>query len=252
MPAAAAPLVLYEKQEPGIAWITLNRPAVLNAINLAMRDDLWTFLQAVRRDPDLRVLCFRGASPRAFSAGADVSEFGTAPSVLEARRARHERDLWALLEALPVITIAAMHGYCYGAGLELALFCDLRIAAADTRCALPEVGLGYIPSAGGTQTLPRLMPPGVALGLVLSGDPISAAQALAWGLVHRVVPALDLDATVTALAQTLAARDPATLRALKEAVRRGIDLPLPAALARDALQARLLRRRGLDTTRPTP
>lgn len=249
---SAVPVILYEKREPGVAWITLNRPEVLNAINLTMRDDLWTFLQAARLDPDLRVLGFRGAAPRAFSAGADVSEFGTAPSVLEARRARHERDLWALLEDLPVITIAAMHGYCYGAGLELALFCDLRVAAADTRCALPEVGLGYIPSAGGTQTLPRLMPPGVALGLVLSGDPISATQALAWGLVHRVVPDLHLDATVAALARSLAARDPATLRALKEAVRRGIELPLPTALARDALQATLLRCRGLDTISPTP
>ena len=249
---SAAPVVLYEKREPGVAWITLNRPQVLNAINLAMRDDLWTFLQAARLDPDLRVLGFRGAASRAFSAGADISEFGTAASVLEARLARQERDLWALLAELPLITIAAMHGYCYGAGLELALFCDLRVAAADTRCALPEVGLGYIPSAGGTQTLPRLMPPGVALGLVLSGDPLSAAQALAWGLVYRVVPAGDLDATVADLAQSLAARDPATLRALKEAVRRGIDLPLPAALARDALQATLLRRRGLDTISPTP
>lgn len=236
----SAPL-LYEKREPGVAWITLNRPDTLNAINLAMRDDLWTFLHAAREDPDVRVLCFRGASPRAFSAGADLTEFGTAPSPWAARRARQERDIWALLEGLPLVTIAALHGYCYGAGAELSLFCDLRIAADDVRITLPEVKLGYIPSAGGTQLLPRMMPPGIALDRILSGEEISAQEALAWGLVNRVVPRHDLDATVTEIARTLAARDPAVLDAMKRAVRDGLDLPLHAAIHRDALTARLLR-----------
>ena len=181
MSDGAAPLVLYDKPEPRVAWITLNRPAALNAINLAMRDELWTYLQAVAGDPDVRVLCFRGASERAFSAGADVSEFGTAPSYLEARRARHERDLWALLEALPAVTIAALHGFCFGAGIELPLLCDLRIAAADTLIAVPEVSLGYICSAGGTQLLPRTAPAGVALGLAISGDRIGAQGSAALG-----------------------------------------------------------------------
>ena len=133
----AAPVLLYDKPAPGVATLTLNRPRALNAINLAMRDELWGYLEAVTVDPDVRVLIIRGAGPRAFSAGADISEFGAAPSLLAARAARHERDVWDRLERLPVLTIAALHGFCYGAGIELPLYCDLRIAADDTRIALP-------------------------------------------------------------------------------------------------------------------
>ena len=228
------PLILYEKPEPGIAWISLNRPEALNAINLEMRDALWTYLEAVTLDPDVRVLCLRGVGERAFSAGADITEFGTAPSYIEARRARHDRDLWRLLEDLPAVTIAALHGFCFGAGIELPLYCDLRIAAANTEFALPEVTLGYIPSAGGTQTMPRTVPPGVGAGLVMSGDRIDAAQALEWGLVHRVVPAAELEVTVTSLARSIATRDRAGLAVAKRALRRGLDLPLEAAISRDA------------------
>src|SRR5581483_1101607 len=179
--------VLYEKRE-GIGWVTLNRPRVLNAANLAMRDALWETLQAVRDDPDVRVAVLRGAGERAFSAGADISEFGTAPSYVEARRARRERDVWGLMLSVTKPLIAAIHGYAYGAGCEMALYCDLRIASDDATFALPEVTLGYIPSAGGTQTLPRAVPPGIAREMVLSGDPIDAQRALACGLVNRVVP----------------------------------------------------------------
>ncbi len=239
--ADAAPdpedLVLYEKGDPGVAWITLNRPRQLNAINMAMRDALWSYLEAASLDPDVRVLCFRGASGRAFSAGADISEFGTAPSYIEARRAREQRDLWARLEDLPLITIAALHGYCFGAGIELALFCDLRIAAEDSRIALPEVSLGYMPSAGGTQTLPRIAPADVALGLVVSGDELDAAAALRWGVVHEVVPVDELEATVTARARRLAGLDVETMLLAKRAIRRGLDLSLDAAIAQDAVSA---------------
>ena len=187
------PLILYDKPEAGIAWISLNRPEALNAINLEMRDALWTYLEAVSLDPDVRVLCFRGRGRRAFSAGADISEFGTAPSYIDARHARHDRDLWALLEKLPVVTIASLHGFCFGAGVELPLYCDLHIAAEETELSLPEVTRGYIPSAGGTLMFPRIAPPGVAGGLVMSGDRIDATQALEWGLVNRVVPSAELE-----------------------------------------------------------
>ena len=106
---------------------------------------------------------------RAFSAGADIAEFGTAPSLWQSRRARHERDVWGLLLSLPVPLVARLHGYCFGAGLELPLCCDVRVADEDARFALPEVTLGYIPSAGGTQTLPRTIPPGAAADLILTG-----------------------------------------------------------------------------------
>ena len=151
--ADKGPVILYEKPAPGVASLTLNRPQALNAINLAMRDEIWTYLAAVEADPDVGVLVIRGAGPRAFSAGADITEFGTAPSLLAARAARQVRDLWGRLEHLPLLTIAALHGICFGAGIELPLYCDLRVAARDTRIALPEVTLGYIPSAGGTHML---------------------------------------------------------------------------------------------------
>ena len=235
--APDASVLLYAKPAPGVATLTLNRPAALNAINLAMRDELWGYLDAVAVDPDVRVLLFRGAGPRAFSAGADITEFGTAPSLLAARDARQQRDVWARLERLPVLSIAALHGFCFGAGIELPLYCDLRIAADDTRIALPEVTLGYIPSAGGTQMLPRLMPPGVARGLVLSGDAIDAGRALAWGLVHEVVPRAELDAHALRRATQLASRDTAALTAAARAIRRGLDLGLRDAIAADAAMA---------------
>ncbi len=232
--------VRYDKPFEGVASITLQRPEALNAINMTMRDDLWTYIQAALIDPDVRVLIVRGESPRAFSAGADISEFGTAPSLHQSREARRQRDLWALLEDLPIPAIAALHGFCFGAGIELPLYCDLRIAAKDTRIGLPEVTLGYIPSAGGTQLMPRIAPLGAATGLILSGEPVDAERALAWGIVHRVVPRSELDATVDRAAQRLAAVDPLLASALKRSIRRGLDLPLSAAIRQDTQTARRL------------
>ena len=178
-------LVLFEVSEGGLATITLNRPNRLNAINMAMRDQLWEYIRACPEIPGLRALVFRGEG-RAFSAGADISEFGSAPSILDARRGRHDRDLWVELLALPFPTVALMHGFCFGAGLELPLCCDYRIAADGTTFALPEVTLGYMPSACATQTLPRTAPPAVAAAMILTGEPISASDALRWGIVDEV------------------------------------------------------------------
>jgi enoyl-CoA hydratase/carnithine racemase len=209
--------VLFDIDGRGVATITLNRPERLNAINMAMRDLLWTFLEACRDSPDVRLVLFRGEGD-AFSAGADISEFGTAPSIIESRRARHDRDVWGELLAHRCITVARMHGYCYGAGLELPLCCDVRIAAEGTRFALPEVTLGYIPSAGGTQTLPRLVPAGVAADLIITGEPIGTADALRWKLVDQVVPGAELDAAVEAEIERLLSQPAA------EATRRRRDM----------------------------
>ncbi len=192
-----AEAVLFTIDERGVATITLNRPERLNAINLAMRDLLLEYLQACRDHPDVRAVCFRGEG-RAFSAGADISEFGTAPSLWASRQARHERDLWGLLLSLPMPLVAGLHGYCFGAGLELPLCCDVRVAAEGTRFALPEVTLGYIPSAGGTQTLPRTIPPGAAADLILTGEAVGTEEALRWGLVSRVVAEDELEGALEA------------------------------------------------------
>jgi enoyl-CoA hydratase/carnithine racemase len=237
-----ASVLIYEKADDHVAVITLNRPDVLNAVNLEMRDALWDAMLAVRDDPDVHVAVIRGAGERAFSAGADISEFGTAPSYVEARRARHDRDVWGLMLSITKPLIAAIHGFAYGAGCEMALCCDFRIAAADAQFALPEVKLGYIPSAGGTQLLPRTVPPGVARELILTGEPIDAPRALEIGLVTRVVPAAKLQDEAMALARTLAAQPQAPLRAAKEAMLLGADLPMDAALRVEAMIAERLAR----------
>ena len=212
-------------------WVRLDRPEKLNAINLELRDALWEALTLVRDDPTLRVVVFEGAGERAFSAGADISEFGTAPSLLDARAARLRRDIWGLLGALDLPLVAALHGVVFGAGLELALACDLRVAAEDALLALPEVGLGYIPSAGGTQLLPRHLPAGEAARMILTGDPIGAERAYALGLVHAVVSPAELAEAAGVWAARLAAADPLALRLTKRAVLSGSDLPLGEGIA---------------------
>ncbi|MBI2886457.1 MAG: enoyl-CoA hydratase/isomerase family protein [Chloroflexi bacterium] len=225
--------LLYEKAE-GIAWITLNRPERLNALNVQMRDDLYEVMSAVRDDPEVQVVIFKGAGDRAFCAGADLTEFGSAPSPVIARQVRWERDQWGLLLGLPKPLIAAIHGFCLGSGLELSMTCDLRVAAEDARFGLPEVGLGIIPAAGGSQTLPRLVGRGRALELILTGDYLDAAEAHRIGLVNRVVPRAEIYPTAEALARKIMEKDQVVVRAAKLAVTRGLDLPLAEGLKLEA------------------
>ena len=223
------PLVLVER-EGDVLWLTLNRPQVLNALNLAMRDELWMMIGLLRDDPTLRAAVFRGAGERAFSAGADITEFGTAPSVIEAREARLGRDVWGEMASLELPLIAAIHGFAYGAGLELSLYCDLRVASEDARFAIPEVTLGYIPSAGGSQTVPRHINRSEALRMATTGEAISAEEAYDLGLVHKVVPREALDETARAWARQIVERDPRAVRATRRAVREGLDLSLDEGL----------------------
>ena len=242
MPSSAPPLVRFER-EGDIAFVTLDRPERLNAVSMAMRDALWGVLTALRDDPTVRCAVFTGAGDRAFSAGADITEFGSAPGLMDARAARQQRDLWGVMSTLPVPLIAAIHGFAYGAGCEMSMYCDLRVASEDARFALPEVTLGYIPSAGGTQTIPRHAPRSEALRMVTSGEPLSAAEALRAGLVHSVVRREDLMPTARAWAERIAAADPVATRAAKRAILEGIDLPLADGLA--------LERRLSDAVRRT-
>lgn len=228
-PAHATPFVRVAR-EGDVVWLTLDRPERLNAVSLEMRDDLWGALTLLRDDPTVRCAVIHGAGDRAFSAGADITEFGTAPTIMDAREARRARDLWGVMSTLPVPLVAAIHGFAYGAGLEMSLYCDIRIAAEDARFALPEVTLGYIPSAGGTQTAPRHLQRSDALRLVTSGDPLTAAEAFEAGLVHAVVPRAELLDTARAWAERIAARPLEATRAAKRAVIEGVDLPLADGL----------------------
>jgi enoyl-CoA hydratase/carnithine racemase len=183
--ASRLPAVLYEKRD-GIAWVTLNRPERLNAYNVEMRDSLFEVLSAIYDDPDVRAMVLTGAG-NSFSTGGDVSEFGQAPSPTAARWIRFRRDVWGRLRNLPVPTIAAVHGFTVGGGLEMALLCDIAIAASDARFCLPETGLGMIPGVAGTQTAARRLKFGWALDLCITGRWIDARQALILGLVVKVV-----------------------------------------------------------------
>ena len=218
----------------GVAFVTLNRPDVLNALNLAMRDELWAALDAIEADDDVGVVLFRGAGERAFSAGADITEFGTSPSYDAARRARLERDLWGRMQHFDKPMIAAVHGYALGAGCEMTMYCDLRLASDDARFGLPETTLGYLPTAGGSQTLPRFIGQGRALDMIISAEPITAQQAFECGLVQWVGPRSELDATAEAWARRLLALDPQVLRLARTALRRGVELPLAQGLELEA------------------
>lgn len=223
------PVVLYETRD-GVAWLTLNRPRSLNALNLQMRDELWVLMEAVALDETVKVAVFRGAGDRAFSSGADLTEFGTAPSVTEARRGRLERDLWRRFVHFPKPLVAAIHGYALGAGCELSLLCDIRIAAEDARLGLPETHLAYIPTAGGSQTLPRTAGLTRALDMILSAEPIDARRALEYGIVNRVVPREELEPAAEAVARHLADLPAPALRAIKRSIWEGSDIPLAAAI----------------------
>ena len=222
--------LIYRKDGP-IGWVTLNRPDALNAYNLAMRDELYEVLGALRDDPDVRGAVLSGAGERAFCAGADLTEFGTAPSQAIARQVRWERDVWGLFLSLEKPLVAALHGYVFGSGLEMALLCDFRIAAEDAVFSLPETSLGLIPAAGATQTLPRTIGPAAALDVLLIGRRVGATEAHDMGLVNSVVSRARLLAEAQDVMETVLDSGQAALQAAKVAVNRGMDMPIGEALA---------------------
>jgi enoyl-CoA hydratase len=221
--------IIYEKKGK-IAHVTLNRPHVLNIYNVRMRDELYEVLSAVKADSDVYAVTIKGAGEKAFCAGADLSEFLSAPSPTVARHVRWRRDVWGLFLSLPQPVIAALHGYVFGSGIEMAMCCDIRIASDDAVFGLPEVALGIIPAAGATQTVSRAIGPGSTLDMFLTGRHIAAAEALGIKLVNRVVPRSDLVNEAEALAEKIASLDQRAVRALKQAVSKGLDLPLDAGL----------------------
>ena len=221
--------IIYEKQD-NVGYITLNRPKALNVYNIQMRDELFQVLGAVRDDPEVKVAVLRGAGERAFCAGADLTEFLTAPSPTIARQVRWQRDVWGLFLSINKPMLAALHGYVFGSGIEMALCCDIRVVSDDVQLGVPETGLGIIPAAGGTQTLPRIIGRGYALELLLSGRWVKAEEALRMKLVNRVVSREDLWSEVDQLARKIKVHDANVLSYTKQAVTRGLDLRLEQGL----------------------
>jgi len=228
-------VIIYQKQN-NIGYVTLNRPQALNAYNIQMRDELYQALGAIKDDPEVRVAIFVGAGERAFCAGADLTEFLTAPSPVIARQVRWERDVWGLFLSISKPLIAALHGYVLGSGIEIALCCDIRLAAEDTQFGMPEPGLGIIPAAGGTQTLPRVISRAKALEILLTGRWINAEEALRLKLVNQVVSRKELLPMAEKLANKIAVHNPVAISYAKQVIIRGLDLSLEQGLE---LEARL-------------
>ena len=224
-----------------VAVLTLERPHVVNAFDTAMRDDLHEALCAARDDPGIGGLLLRGAGDNGFCAGADLSEFGTTPSQVVARQVRRERDVWGLLATLDKPVVAALHGYCLGSGLELACLCDIRVASDDLIVGMPEASLGLLPAAGGTQMLPRIVGEARALELLLTGRRVTADEAVAMGLVSRVVRRERLDDEGMATLHRVMDASWHAVQLAKRAIIQGGELPLAQALALEARLAEVAR-----------
>ena len=232
--------ILYEAAD-GIVTITLNRPEVHNAMNERMRQELTRCFGDLATSDEARVVVVTGAGECAFSAGADIREFVEPQVPVRFRESRKRVDFRQAMDRCPQPIIGAIRGYALGGGLELALACDIRIAGEDARLGLTEVNLAIIPGGGGTQRLPRLVGRGRALEMILTGARIDAREAWRIGLVERVVPAADVLASARELARTLAEKAPVALRYAKEAVVKGLELPLADGLRLENDLATLLR-----------
>jgi len=233
-------VIIYEKQNE-IGYVTLNRPHALNAYNTQMRDELYQVLEAIRDDPDVKVAIFKGAGGRAFCAGADLTEFLTAPSPIIARQVRWERDVWGLFLNITKPLIAALHGYVLGSGVEIALCCDIRVASEDAQFGTPEMGLGIIPAAGGSQTLPRVIGRAPALDVLLTGRWVKAEEAHRLKLVNQVVSRGDLLPAAERIANKIKLYNSMAISYAKQAITQGLDLSLERGLELEAvLGSRLL------------
>jgi len=216
-------------REGKIAVFTLNRPEALNAIDPQTAAELSQVLYAFKVDADLMVGIITGAGNKAFSVGADIE---TMLPRLREFRGQNTTGQLSLTDALiswkPMI--AAINGAALGGGLEIALACDLRIASENAIFGMPEVSLGLIPGWGGTQRLPRIIPPAKAAELLLTAKPVSAAEAYRISLVNKVVPPSELMPAARAMAETICRRAPLAVRAAKQAMMQGIDVSLPDGL----------------------
>ncbi len=215
--------------EDRVATIVVNRPEKRNALNAVVRREMVEALDALRDEAEVRVLVITGAGDKAFIAGADIAEFAER-TPLEQREAMEGRRLFEVLADFPKPTIAMINGYALGGGCEVALACDIRVAARSARLGQPEIKLGILPGGGGTQRLPRLVGLGRAMRMILTGEMIAAEEAERIGLVDLVVDDHELAARTRDLARTIAGYSPVALKLAKEAVRATMEMPLSAGL----------------------
>ena len=216
---------LLLKKRGNIAYVTINRPEKLNALNRKIMEELYECFQDIERDDEVRAVILTGAGEKAFVGGADINELAVRTPVEGKETSVRGQKVLDFIEHLGKPVIAAINGYALGGGCELAMACTLRIASEHARLGQPEVKLGLIPGFAGTQRLPRLVGKGVALEMLLCGDPISASEAYRIGLVNQVVPAPDLIVTAEKLAQKITANAPLAVKFVLEAVNHGLEMP---------------------------
>ena len=225
--------ILYEIKD-GVVRLTVNRPEKLNALNRETLAEIDRATGEFLGDRAAGALILTGSGSRAFVAGADIAELAELDAEGGRQYSLRGQAVLGRLEHSSKPTIAAINGFALGGGLELALGCQIRIAAEGASMGLPEVKLGLIPGFGGTQRLPRLVGRGKALEMILTGDPIDAQEAARIGLVNRVVPADQLIDTCEKMARTISSRGPAAVRLAIEAVHRGLDVGLEEGMAIEA------------------
>ena len=214
--------VSYEKKN-GIAYVTVNRPKVLNALNTPTWKDLRTAFEDARDDASVRGVILTGAGDKAFIAGADIGELAHVAAFEAERSSRFGQEVLDLIENLGKPVIAAVNGFALGGGCETAMACTIRIAVETARFGQPEVALGLIPGGGGTQRLPRLVGKGRALQLILSGEMISAQEAYRIGLVNEIVPAADLVTRAETILKKIASNAPIAIKFALEAANKGLE-----------------------------
>jgi enoyl-CoA hydratase len=214
--------VLYEKRG-GIAYATVNRPKVLNALNSQTWKDLRAAFEDARDDAEVRGVILTGAGDKAFIAGADIGELAHATALDAQRSSRFGQNVLDLIENLGKPVVAAINGFALGGGCETAMACTIRIAVEHAKFGQPEVKLGLVPGCGGTQRLPRLIGKGRALQLILSGGVISAQEAYRMGLVNEIVPATDLITRAEAILSEIASNAPVAVKYAIEATNKGMD-----------------------------
>ncbi len=222
--------ILFKKEDK-IGFITLNRPEVLNALNAALLGELGEVVEEIKKDPDIGVAILTGAGEKAFVSGADISEIPASNAVLSWATSRDHQAILNRLERLGKPSIAAINGYCFGGGLELAMACTLRIASENARLGLPELGLGLVPGFGGTQRLTRLVGRGKAFEIILTAKPINAAEAFRIGLVNQVVSLAELIPKAKEMAESILKNGRTAIQLAMDLLLRGQEMSLDNSMA---------------------
>ncbi len=231
--AATLDNLLYEKRD-GIAYVTLNRPKVLNALNTLTWMDLRTTFEDAKADASVRGVILTGAGDKAFIAGADISELAHLDAYEAEESSRLGQLVLDLIEGLGKPVVAAINGFALGGGCATAMACTIRIAAENAKFGQPEVKLGLLPGGGGTQRLPRLVGKGRALQLILTGETISAQEAYRIGLVNEIVPMANLIGRCETIVKQIAANAPIAIKFSMEAANKGLETSQAEGLALEA------------------